>query len=269
MGDKRFSGDLDPGLLTLPVEVLYIIHLWALNPALPLTSRYLYHVFKQAPPSISALYLFLRYADTSKDLVGIVSAVLKYPLCTIDIFKRLLSILPDEYRHLYPNPRQTITASPVLDIPNPRRTTAEPLVPKTSNPRQTIAAPPVPEKPTPGQTITASPVLEQPKQLQIITEVPEIETPTRLFKLPKRLFRNLGPPDTVGGQNEDTYVFLKYLYSLPPITYPNTDKTQLMLPDSNSFNGYPLAKAVKARDTRLIKLLLAHKANPNRKDKLA
>ncbi|KAG8795274.1 hypothetical protein FRC17_008160, partial [Serendipita sp. 399] len=254
MGDKRFSGDLDPGLLTLPVEVLYIIHLCALNPALPLTSKYLYHVFKQAPPSISALYLFLRYADTSKDLVGIVSAVLKYPLCTLDVFKRLLSILPDEYRHLYPNPRQTITASPVLDTPNSRRTIAEPPVPKT---------------PTPRQTITAPPVLEQPSQLQIVTEVPELETPTRLFKLPKRLFRNLGPPDTEGRQNEDTYVFLKYLYSLPPITYPNTDKTQIMLPDSNSYNGYPLAKAVKAGDTRLIKLLLAHKANPNRKDKLA
>ncbi|KAG8777802.1 hypothetical protein FRB91_006204 [Serendipita sp. 411] len=204
MSTQTTFGFLGASLLSLPVEILYYLHLLALNPALPLTSKHLYKVFRGAPPSISAHYLFHRYSTTSKDLAGIISSVLRYPLCTLEVFKRFLSILPDEYRHLYPNPRQTCNAPPVL------------------------------------------------------------ETPMRLFKLPKRLFRDLKQSEADGDRNESTHAFLKHLYNLPPITYPNSGKTQSMLPDSNSHNGYPLAKAVMARDTRLIRLLLAHKADPNR-----
>ncbi|CCA67087.1 hypothetical protein PIIN_00921 [Serendipita indica DSM 11827] len=197
-------------ITALPAELLYSIHLWALNPAFPLTNRSLYATMKNAPRSISARYLFYRHENTTLDLAGLISHVLKYPLCTPDVFERFLIIVPRPYRHLYPNPRQTVNAPPV------------------------------------------------------------VETPVRLFRLPRRLFRSLEPDKDKNSIKDDaTFTFLESLYKLPPVSYSGTEKTQALLPDSNSHDGYPLIKAVQAKNRRLINLLLAHKADPSRNQKMA
>lgn len=66
-----------------------------------------------------------------------------------------------------------------------------------------------------------------------------------------------------------TRAFLEYLFTLPPVSYPGTEKTQALKPNTNSHDGYPLIKSVHFRDTWLIHFLLAHKADPNKKNKAA
>jgi hypothetical protein len=192
-------------------QLLYLIHLFAVNPALPLTSKYFYLVLKRAPPSVMARYLFNRHCDTSLDLAGLISKALTYPACTLQVFQRYLDIVPASYRHLYPNQRQTNDAA-----------------------------------------------------------APIKETPTRLFMLPRRFFRDLEPTTLDGTQQDNArHAFLEFLYALPPVSYVGTDKTQALKPNTNSHDGYPLIKAVQARDMRLINFLLSHKADPNKKDKSA
>jgi len=96
------------------------------------------------------------------------------------------------------------------------------------------------------------------------------ETPTRLFILPRRFFRDLKPTTLDEIQQDNArHSFLEFLYALPPVSYPGTDKKQALKPNTNSHDGYPLIKAVQARDMRLINFLLSHKADPNKKDKSA
>ncbi|OCH84052.1 hypothetical protein OBBRIDRAFT_822007 [Obba rivulosa] len=80
---------------TLPVELLYEIHLYALSPSLPLASRHLYAVFKSAPSSIHAEYLlgcYLQDATRSSAArnAGLVSKVLRYPICSQLVLEAIL-----------------------------------------------------------------------------------------------------------------------------------------------------------------------------------
>lgn len=145
-------------------------------------------------------------------MAGILSKALEYPICTLEVFQRLLHIIPPAYRHLYPNPRQTINA----------------------------------------------PIVK--------------ETPPRTFKLSRRLFRDIkSEPNVTRSLTESASLltFLEYLYDLPPVQYRDTKQTQAIKPDSNSHDGYPLIKAVQAKNVPLIQLLLSHKADPRRRGNTA
>lgn len=51
------------GLLDLPVELLQAIHLYAKNPNLPATNRYLFSIFTASPVSVKAKYLLARWHE--------------------------------------------------------------------------------------------------------------------------------------------------------------------------------------------------------------
>ncbi|KAI0635593.1 hypothetical protein C8Q77DRAFT_1053453 [Trametes polyzona] len=79
----------------LPVELLYEIYTLALSPSLPLTCKHLYAVFKSAPPTLHAEFLIQRYnefAETSASAraYGLISKVLRYPICTREVLEAIL-----------------------------------------------------------------------------------------------------------------------------------------------------------------------------------
>ncbi|KAH9945003.1 uncharacterized protein BXZ73DRAFT_86588 [Epithele typhae] len=74
----------------LPVELLYEIYSFALSSAFPLTSKYIYTVFKTAPSSIHGDFLIDSYnAQSQKSATarafGFISQALRYPICTIPV----------------------------------------------------------------------------------------------------------------------------------------------------------------------------------------
>ncbi|PIL35413.1 hypothetical protein GSI_02139 [Ganoderma sinense ZZ0214-1] len=78
----------------LPVELLYDIHAFATSPALPLTCKYLYEVFKSAPATVHAEYLIASYSDlaaqsASVRAFGFLSKALRYPICTRDVLEAI------------------------------------------------------------------------------------------------------------------------------------------------------------------------------------
>ncbi|EIW57245.1 uncharacterized protein TRAVEDRAFT_72398 [Trametes versicolor FP-101664 SS1] len=80
------------GLVYLPVELLYDIYTLALSPALPLTCRHLHAVFKSAPLTLHAQYLIRSYHESAKNsasarAVGLVSKILRYPICTREVLE--------------------------------------------------------------------------------------------------------------------------------------------------------------------------------------
>ncbi|KAI0267669.1 hypothetical protein BC834DRAFT_1032042 [Gloeopeniophorella convolvens] len=77
--------------------------------------------------------------------------------------------------------------------------------------------------------------------------------------LPRRLFRRLGEGGSQGGA-DNVLPMLRALYAHPRLLKP---------PDPNSHAGYPLARAVLAGATPLVRFLLDHGASPRRKDALA
>ncbi|KAI9061113.1 hypothetical protein FKP32DRAFT_1678457 [Trametes sanguinea] len=101
----------------LPAELLYDIYLLALSPSLPLTSKYLYAVFKAAPPSLHAQYLLRCYNlsakySTSARTFGVISKVLRYPICTREVLEAILR--SPECPHIPPpdDPRAPVTILP-------------------------------------------------------------------------------------------------------------------------------------------------------------
>ncbi|CDO74483.1 hypothetical protein BN946_scf184979.g38 [Trametes cinnabarina] len=79
----------------LPVELLYDIYTCALSSSLPLTCKFLYSVFKAAPPTLHAQYLIACYEDAanrsaSARALGLVSKVLRYPICTRSVLEAIL-----------------------------------------------------------------------------------------------------------------------------------------------------------------------------------
>ncbi|EJF64814.1 hypothetical protein DICSQDRAFT_124968 [Dichomitus squalens LYAD-421 SS1] len=78
----------------LPVELLYDIHAFASSPALPLTCKYLYEVFKSAPATVHADYLISCYENlaaqsASVRAFGFVSRILRYPICTQEVLEAI------------------------------------------------------------------------------------------------------------------------------------------------------------------------------------
>ncbi|KAJ4491622.1 hypothetical protein C8J55DRAFT_557184 [Lentinula edodes] len=68
----------------LPVELLYEIQLYALSHSLPCTSRSLHLIFKYAPSSFQAEYIFLRSSGSSENLY---TKALRYPLCSLEVLR--------------------------------------------------------------------------------------------------------------------------------------------------------------------------------------
>ncbi|KAF5345265.1 hypothetical protein D9757_011630 [Collybiopsis confluens] len=98
-----------PKLDLLPVELLYEIQLFALSRYLPLASRKLHQIFKSAPPSYVAEYIFLR---TSTKPGHVYVKALRYPLCSLNVLqfirilaeKHSVSLTPTELpRRLFTN----------------------------------------------------------------------------------------------------------------------------------------------------------------------
>ncbi|KAJ3747053.1 hypothetical protein DFH05DRAFT_767883 [Lentinula detonsa] len=68
----------------LPVELLHEIQLYALSHHLPCTSGSLHQIFKFAPPSFKAEYIYLRLCGTTD---GFYSKALRYPLCSLEVLR--------------------------------------------------------------------------------------------------------------------------------------------------------------------------------------
>ncbi|KAJ7716740.1 hypothetical protein DFH07DRAFT_1013395 [Mycena maculata] len=86
--------------------------------------------------------------------------------------------------------------------------------------------------------------------------------PGRAPELPKHLFRALGPrPDSTYTDADAPLPLLRYLYAAPALACAP--------PDANSHDGYALTRAVHARFSPLVQLLLEHGASPKRKGGLA
>ncbi|KAI0671406.1 hypothetical protein C8Q78DRAFT_1028767 [Trametes maxima] len=84
-----------PALDHLPVELLYEIYATALSPTLPLACKYLYSVFKAAPATLHAEFLIGCYEEFSRNsgsgrAYGLISKVLRYPLCTRQVLEAIL-----------------------------------------------------------------------------------------------------------------------------------------------------------------------------------
>ncbi|KAI0360224.1 hypothetical protein OH77DRAFT_1394297 [Trametes cingulata] len=89
------SKDRMLALDNLPVELLYEIYTLALSPSLPLISKHLHAVFKAAPPTLHAQYLIRCYEEfaehsASARAFGLVSKVLRYPICTREVLEAIL-----------------------------------------------------------------------------------------------------------------------------------------------------------------------------------
>ncbi|KAI0822544.1 hypothetical protein BC628DRAFT_1412261 [Trametes gibbosa] len=81
-------------LANLPVELLYDIYPLAQSPSLPLTCKYIYAVFKSAPPSLHAQYLIQCYNtfaehSSSARAFGLITKVLRYPICTREVLEAI------------------------------------------------------------------------------------------------------------------------------------------------------------------------------------
>ncbi|KAJ7227076.1 hypothetical protein GGX14DRAFT_628092 [Mycena pura] len=90
----------------LPVELLYLVQLHALSPALPEASRYLHSVFAASPPSFRAQYI-LRHVECEPGparLTDAVSVALRFPLCTVPVLEALLRIWPSPEGEPITNP---------------------------------------------------------------------------------------------------------------------------------------------------------------------
>ncbi|KAG2362709.1 hypothetical protein BDR07DRAFT_1332764 [Suillus spraguei] len=86
---------------TLPVELLYEIQLFSVSPTLPLTCKSLYKIFSASPPSYRAQYLVasVKTPQISDDLI--LSKLLRYPICTVDVldtlFRMSSNIIPSTW----------------------------------------------------------------------------------------------------------------------------------------------------------------------------
>lgn len=70
------------------IQLLYEIQLYALSSSLPHASRHLHQIFKDAPPSFQAEYIFWRSADRPNSLY---LQALRYPSCSLQVLQFLKS----------------------------------------------------------------------------------------------------------------------------------------------------------------------------------
>ncbi|KAG2071758.1 hypothetical protein BDR04DRAFT_1015168, partial [Suillus decipiens] len=70
-------------------QLLYEIQLFSVSPSLPLTCKSLYKIFSASPPSYRAQYLVasIKTTQISDDLI--LSKLLRYPICTVDVLDML------------------------------------------------------------------------------------------------------------------------------------------------------------------------------------
>jgi len=88
-------------LRSLPVEILYELHLFALSPSLPLVSSYFVHLFKNTSPFFKATYILSRLEALGySDCRSICTRALRYPICGRTVFKIICRLLKDH--KLYP-----------------------------------------------------------------------------------------------------------------------------------------------------------------------
>ncbi|KAF8207590.1 hypothetical protein K438DRAFT_2013463 [Mycena galopus ATCC 62051] len=81
-------------LESLPVELLYEIHLYALCSGLVVTSRRLFSVFNAAPPSYRAQYILSHFESNNARLSDVISKILRFPLCSITVLDAVLRTWP-------------------------------------------------------------------------------------------------------------------------------------------------------------------------------
>ncbi|KAG2148983.1 uncharacterized protein EDB93DRAFT_1336998 [Suillus bovinus] len=80
---------------TLPVELLYEIQIFSVSPSFPLTCKTLYRIFRASPPSYRAQFLIasVEAAQIKDELI--LSKLLRYPICTVDILELLFRMASD------------------------------------------------------------------------------------------------------------------------------------------------------------------------------
>ncbi|KZT73065.1 hypothetical protein DAEQUDRAFT_808603 [Daedalea quercina L-15889] len=101
-------------IISLPVELLYEIHIHALSPSFPMVCKHLYAVCNSASASIHAQYLIGRYYEyhARTPRLGIVSIVLRYPLCSESVLEAIIKspgcppLKPDARTHMTELPRR-------------------------------------------------------------------------------------------------------------------------------------------------------------------
>ncbi|KAF8340751.1 uncharacterized protein EI90DRAFT_3036735 [Cantharellus anzutake] len=82
-------------LAMLPIELLYEIHLFALNAQLPLVSKSMHHTLRSAPESLRARWLMMLHPLTNEggqpnvQLAHIVEASLLHPVCTPGVLRAI------------------------------------------------------------------------------------------------------------------------------------------------------------------------------------
>jgi len=87
-------------LQSLPVEVLYELHLLALSSSLPMVSSYFVNVFKNTSPFFKATYILARVEAPGHSNSGkIYSRALRYPICGRTVFKIICRLLRDYKRY--------------------------------------------------------------------------------------------------------------------------------------------------------------------------
>ncbi|KAF8807062.1 hypothetical protein BYT27DRAFT_7242682 [Phlegmacium glaucopus] len=83
-------------LQSLPVEILYELHLFALSPSFPMVSSYFFDVFKNTSPFFKATYIVARVqASGNSDPGTIYSRALRYPICGRTVFETICGLLKD------------------------------------------------------------------------------------------------------------------------------------------------------------------------------
>lgn len=99
-------------VLSLPVELLYEIHIHAASPNFPLACKHLYAVCKSAPTSVHAQYLIESYhaARAHSAVPDIISLALRYPICSQAVLETI--IRSPEYPTLSSETRRKRTELP-------------------------------------------------------------------------------------------------------------------------------------------------------------
>ncbi|TFY62595.1 hypothetical protein EVJ58_g3767 [Rhodofomes roseus] len=100
-------------ILSLPVELLYEIHIHAASEQFPLTCKHFYAVCKSAPTTVHAQYLIGVYeylCRSHRQRTDLVSTALRYPICSQAVLDAITKS-PD-FPRLYPDRRVQKTELP-------------------------------------------------------------------------------------------------------------------------------------------------------------
>lgn len=91
-----------PSLLSLPVELLYEVHIFARNPFLAISCKHIHLILKNAPTIVKVDYLLAEIPERPTFWPNEIQRVLQYPLCNRHVLERCIGhILPPDH-HLDP-----------------------------------------------------------------------------------------------------------------------------------------------------------------------